>query len=162
MTDFYDDDCCGTDEAEDAFDLMNGDGQGDPEEFYEAYYSTGDSYDSATVDTVDEPSIVTIANGAGYPAGGYASLPVSGDTAALMQQLDGQLAMVRQLGDISDLGSGVTGAPAISGSVQNTLDLLHNTYNASPATLNWLNGMANAESSYREVSNEVYKYDQTH
>lgn len=40
--------------------------------------------------------------------------------------------------------------------------MIHNLQTASPATLNWLNGIANAESSCREVSNEVYRYEQTH
>jgi hypothetical protein len=156
MTDYFDDDC-GMDDT-DGFD------DADADDSFDA--SSDDTFDDS--DAADEPvyadtPIVTIANGFDSPAGGYAALPVSGDTAALMQQLDGQLAMVRELSDVSTLGDGgVSGAPAISGSVQDTLDLLHNTYTASPETLNWLNGMNNAQSAYGEVSNDVYKWEQSH
>ncbi|MFI7373026.1 hypothetical protein ACIBSW_23335 [Actinoplanes sp. NPDC049668] len=171
MTDYYDDDC-GCDEAAEPFDEIGDDSGG---EIIDAFYhdeaeriadEIADEIEDGmeAIEAVEalgpadqEPSIVAIANGDGYP-GGYAVLPVSGDTAALMQQLDGQLATVRELGDVGDLAAAAPGG----GPVQDTLDLIHNLHNASPETLNWLNGMANAESAYGEVSNEVYKYEQTH
>ncbi|GGN66207.1 hypothetical protein GCM10010112_28390 [Actinoplanes lobatus] len=85
----------------------------------------------------------------------YGSLPVSGDTAALIQQLNGQLSLA---GDLSG-GYADPGVPGIAPSVQNTLDLINNTYGASPETLNWLNGMNNSISSYGEVSNDVHRYE---
>ncbi|MBM2622779.1 hypothetical protein JIG36_45495 [Actinoplanes sp. LDG1-06] len=164
MTDMFDD-CGADDDSVDPFDdLMNGDGQGDSELFH-ATFDNPDSFDDVVpaVEPLEAAPIVSLANGIDYPAGGYAALPVSGDTAALMQQIDSQLATVRELADVSTLGDGgIDVTPGVSGAVQNTLDLLHNTYSASPATLNWLNGMNNAQSSYAEVSNEVYKHEQTH
>ncbi|MET8154677.1 hypothetical protein, partial [Actinoplanes sp. NPDC005259] len=101
--------------------------------------------------------MVAIANGDGYP-GGYAVLAFRADPGAVMQLRLGAVATVPELGDVGDLAAAAPGG----GPVQDTLDLIHNLHNASPETLNWLNGMANAESAYGEVSNEVYKYEQTH
>ncbi|GID92212.1 hypothetical protein ACFQFC_04240 [Amorphoplanes digitatis] len=170
MTDYYDGDC-GCDDAPEPFDEINEIDDSDGEIFDALYDDEADRIADEIADEIEdgfeavealgpadqEPSIVSIANGDGYP-GGYAALPVSGDTAALIQQLNGQLATVRELGDVGDLGAAAPGG----GPVQDTLDMIHNLHHASPETLNWLNGMANAESAYGEVSNQVYKYEQTH
>jgi len=91
------------------------------------------------------------------PTGGYdyGSLPVSGDTAAVMQQINTQLGIAYGLADLDGAAT-----PAVSGSVQSTLDMIHNLRQASPETLNWLGGLAAGESAYGEVSNDVNRYEQ--
>jgi hypothetical protein len=99
----------------------------------------------------DQPA----ADAGGTPVVDYGSLPVSGDTAALMQQINGQLALAREIAG----GTTDPGVVGISSSVQDGLDLLHNTYTASPATLNWLNGMNNGFAAYGEISNDVHRWE---
>jgi hypothetical protein len=89
------------------------------------------------------------------PVVDYGSLPVSGDTAALMQQINGQLALAREIAG----GTTDPGVVGVSSSVQDGLDLLHNTLTASPETLNWLNGMNSGFAAYGEVSNDVHRWE---
>lgn len=122
VTDHYDDDC-GCEEAAEPFDdLMNGDGDGDPATFHALFGDSsdnenddgygdgyGDGYEAEDAEPLgpgyEDLSLVSLADGDGPPVGGYAALPVSGDTAALMRQLDGQLALAGELGDVGDPGS---------------------------------------------------------
>lgn len=87
-------------------------------------------------------------------------LPVSGDTAALIEQLNGQLETARKLGDVSDLTTGPATYPFISPSVQDTMDLLDGMLDGDLGALGDMDGLLNGMNDYTEKSNDVYGYEQ--
>ena len=94
----------------------------------------------------------------GYDAYGAGALPVSGDTAALMEQINGQMAVAQEIyeGGLADAAN----APMISPAVQDQLDLIQNTLNATPEQLNYMNGMLGGDIARQSVSNDVAAWEQ--
>jgi hypothetical protein len=88
----------------------------------------------------------------------YDPPPVSGDTAALMQQVNAQLDAARQLADLGNPSPDTSNLPGISPAVQDTLDMLHGLQDGDPGALADLNGLVSGMAAYGEISNDVYGY----
>ncbi len=99
----------------------------------------------------------------GSPAAARAAdtpLPVSGDTAALMEQINGQLATARELADVNEPLTGSVDAPFISPSVQDTLDMLRGLQDGDPGALGRMSGLIEGEIYRNQVGTDVYRYHQ--
>lgn len=80
--------------------------------------------------------------------------PVSGDTLALMQQINSQMASL----NLSGLYAG--SAPGMSPAVRDTLTQIQRTYTMTPAQRAYMNALLGGSIAQQEVDTDVYRYEQ--